>query len=738
MGQLPAGFVPDSAATEKPSGFVPDGFVPDAPDFKQSDTTPNEVDPNTLGTFASHAGAFLNPITAVEGIAHTVRHPVDTVKEITAAHLAVFEKAKEEYAKGNKADAAVHLLNAMIPFFGPSIDKAAESIAEGKLAAGLGDAVGMGGSIAAPGLVGKALAGRRVGIPGMTNPNAAEAAAVKFGQERGIPIDAGTATGNKAVKGVQFLADRSLGGSLVAEPAKEVQRAAVARVGGELADDARGAAVTPEQAGQGIRDALKSKQDAHTALADAAYEKLRKLEEDPRMRMDMPMAKAPVDALHSGLKGQLRRIVHEMDASGYTAGKLQDTVADDLHVGGSGKVYQARTGGAKVYHDITERLGYEPSRADVQNELEEYLGGGKETAAVKAALSVAQDRYVGKLKGVSTPELGPNEMQTPTRLEASRVTSQEMGLPVDTSPAKAALKPLYDQMRRQMPITQQQASSGLKAIQNILEGPDWAPLSQVDRDLSAIKAVAREHGGLAKYAAGKLDAAVKNAAANGGPEVMQALEQGRQATIGKVQTEALIDSLPGGKLEEPLAVFKRATAPKDGGIELLRSVKEQTPQALPQIARAKLEELLPLAPDKQFAEWSKLGAETKRTLFPKAGQSQMLDHYFLLAKRLADNPNPSGTAYVASLGVQGAAFWANPVASIAAQTGAAGLSKLLHSPAGVRALSRGLTVAISGPSVTAAARASALSEIMTAARSLGVRLAVPAVGQEAPTEEPKR
>jgi hypothetical protein len=701
------------------------------PDFKQSDTTPNEEDPNTIGTFARHAGAFLNPVTAVTGMAHAVVHPIDTGSAIWQAHKAVFDKGKAEYARGNYEDAAVHFLNAAIPFFGPSIDKAAESVADKKYAAGFGDAVGIGASIAAPKVIGEAMKGRAVSVPGLKNPSAAEADAVAFGQARGIPVDAGTATGNRAVKGAQYLSDRSFGGSLVAGPAKEAQKAALTKVGGELADRARGAAVSPEQAGQGIRDALASKQQAHTALADASYEKLRQFEEDPVNRMQIANPKAPVDNLKDFEAAQLRRIVHEMDASGYT----KRTINESFGKGGDKEVAQG-SGGAKVYQDITQRLGYEPTRSIIQNELEDFLGGGKKTAAVDAALDVARERFRGR-GVVSTPELPASAMQVPTRAEAARVTSTEMGLPVNTAAAKAAIKPLYDQMMRQMPVTQQQSSGALKAMSNILEGPDWAPLSQVDRDLSAIKEIARNQGGLAKFAAGKLDSAVQEAAANGGPDVIRALHTGRQATIAKIQTEGLIDALPGGTLEEPLAIFKRATAPKDGGIELLRSVKEQTPQALPQIARAKLEDILTMGPDKQFAEWNKLGTETRKILFPQTGQSQALDHFFLLSKKLAENFNPSGSGELVALGAQGAALVTNPVASIVGQVGAAGLSTLLHSPAGVRALTRGLSLSL-GKTASVASKAAATAEIVNVARSLGLQLAPQAAGSTPPTTERSR
>jgi hypothetical protein len=251
---------------------------------------------------------------------------------------------------------------------------------------------------------------------------------------------------------------------------------------------------------------------------------------------------------------------------------------------------------------------------------------------------------------------------------------------------------------------------------------------QIDRDLSAIKSIARSQGGLAKMAVSRLYAAVQTAAANGGDRVLQTLQQGRGATSAKYATQNLIDALPGGKMEEPVAVFRAATAPKDAGVEFLRTVRQQVPQALPQIARAKLEDLVGMKPDKAFAEWQNLGAQTKSILFPQAGHAQALDHFFLLQQRMATNPNRSGTAYVAALGAQGAAFWTNPVASLAGQVGAAGLSTMLHSPAVTKALTRVVSVS-AAPSTAFAVRAAALASLARAARDAGVPLGLPAAAQ---------
>src|SRR5205814_8718588 len=95
-------------------------------------------------------------------------------------------------------------------------------------------------------------------------------------------------------------------------------------------------------------------------------------------------------------------------------------------------------------------------------------------------------------------------------------------------------------------------------------------------------------------------------------------------------------------------------APKDSAIQHLRRVQEMAPAEIPKIGRAYLEDLLSMATAeggfdraaRLQAEWQKLGPETKRILFPDLAHRAQLDHFFLLAKRLSDNPNPSGTAVV--------------------------------------------------------------------------------------------
>jgi hypothetical protein len=669
----------------RPAGFVPDGFVPDTPDFRASNATDDQGSPIVAG--ASKAWQIGNTplIPQIADAAHAIatymskpsmgdqrlndRIPgLGTVSAALRGGAAGMVEGAGDLASGFTSPIGIALTLAGLGGEGAaaraipglkgilelpavrSLQRAAQAVGGGAFAAhGAGEVVNaptIGGKArgvveVATGALG-ATSALRAGQ--VTRPAAAvapDAAAIEWAQAHGIPVDAGTATGNLGVKGAQFMADRTLAGSIVAKRAHDATAAALTREGETLAGQSRGAAITAEEAGQGIRDALGSKRDAHSSLADAAYDRLRALEKDPK---------------------------HQR---------------------------QVRTG-TKSVQTVTP------------------------TDAVDAG--------------------GQPVMQTVT----TRVPVIEtIGMPVDTRAAKASLRPVVEQMERQLPPTQQQANPGLKALRNILDGPDYASLSQVDRDLSAIKAIARQHGGLAKLGVKTLEAAVQAAAARGGSTVVEALGRGRRATIGKVTTEAVIDALPGGKMEEPRAVFSRATAPHDSGIEFLRAIKTHTPQALPQIARAKLDELFSTGTqeggfghtDKLYADWKKMGAETKAVLYPEKGQVAALEHFFLVAKRLNENVNPSGTAQGVMRLSEGGALVTNPLAFIAGEVGAAGLSTILHSRAGVKALTRLLSAsrpaaATSTATLRTAARAASWAEVVQAARAVGVPLTASAATTE--------
>jgi hypothetical protein len=107
---------------------------------------------------------------------------------------------------------------------------------------------------------------------------------------------------------------------------------------------------------------------------------------------------------------------------------------------------------------------------------------------------------------------------------------------VDLRPVKQNLKPIFNEVSKRMPLAQRQASTGLQALQNLLDEPDFVSASQADANLSAIKKIVREADspylrnvsqGLAAKTSRQLDLAIRAAVAKAGPEATAALDQGR-------------------------------------------------------------------------------------------------------------------------------------------------------------------------------------------------------------------
>lgn len=554
----------------------------------------------------------IHPIDMVQGAAQAIRDPKGTIGGILDAQGKPLDLAGESFKRGDYVAGVTHAFNYLLPIIGPQISDAQERTRKGEQSmAGLaGESVGIGLQVAMPEALRRAPVKVPV-TPKVTNPNPAEASAVAFGQRSGIPIDAGTATGSKVVKGTQYVADRSIGGALVAEPARAAQEAALTRTSGQLASRAHPTAVAPYQAGEAIQTALEARVKTYGQQANQAYDALRTIEADP-----------------------------------------------------------------------------------------------KNTTNVRMAIDVKDAAGNVKKQQVTVP----------------------MQMPVDLKAVKAQLRPLRDRMMRQMPVAQQRADPALHAIQNILDSPDYLPVSMVDMDLSAIKALSRTDGpvrdvsqGLAATAVRTLNAAVDSAVAKGGTAATDALKAGRAATTAKHGVADLVKVLR----DEPVQAFQQATWANDSGIDRLNAIAKQAPTAMRQIGRAYLDDLFSKATvEGGFsrgaglqAQWQKLGPQTKAALFNKALVKD-LDDFFLLAKKIGESPNPSGTGHIVSLGAQGAALVTNPLTGVALQLTGAALSKLLHSKTGVRLLTRGLQVPIGSK----AAGASVVSSLTALAKQEGVTL----------------
>lgn len=656
---------------------------------------------------------------------------VAPVTGLLEAQGALYDKARQAYDAGDYVTAARHFVDYLIPVIGPAMDETADKMAGGQPWRAVGESLGMGLSLFGP----KALQERAASKAGQArqtrpiaaNPNQVDVQAVQFGQREGIPVDAGTATGNAFIKRGMEMSDATPVGSVVATRANDARARALTATGEKLAARTHPTAIAPEQAGQAAKEGIQRTVTALHDVANKAYDDLRAIErntvEDVPVTVPdhvMSTMRKAVGKIGDLEVRELRRIAREMEALGYQQGGL---VRDGLE--GSGTHYVRRSGGASVYHDILQHAPgtSEMTRAEVLQSIQSALETGEFTNAARGALAVARKRLSGKTGGLSKPLLPPNAGDA----------FESMAMPVDVRTVKKMLRPVYDRMMRQLPVTQQRASPGLKAIENILNGPDYVPATVADADLSAIKGLSRGADlpelrdlsrGLAAKAVGTLERAVRDAVAKGGSKATEALETGRAATRTKWQAGDVLKQMR----DEPVQAFQQLVYSKDAGIAQLRKVAEFAPGEMAKVGRAFLDDLLHTATqeggfgrtDAIARKWQQLGPETRTILFGDAAYIRDLDNFFHLAKRLGEVKNPSGSALGVSAGASVGLILTNPAAGLPLTLGAGAMSKILRSPTAVKFLTEGMRLQAGPGRSSKVAQASAQAAILRAAREAGV------------------
>jgi hypothetical protein len=272
---------------------------------------------------------------------------------------------------------------------------------------------------------------------------------------------------------------------------------------------------------------------------------------------------------------------------------------------------------------------------------------------------------------------------------------RKMEGPVDITSVRNSVRPLYDQLLREKELTgalQGAKGRALVKLDAIMRGPDFVPFSVADSARSALLEIVRGRGdrqfmnageSVASRLAGELDARIKSAASQaGGQKALDTLRRGRDAVVEKYGAQDVLDMLSS---DEPGKVFQELTARKDTALYRLEAVKKLAPAEIPTVARAFIEQLIDKATDEGgfkradglYADWMKLGDESKRVLF--GSKTAELDSFFRLAKKIATNPNPSGTAYAMTA--------TNVLASVPGYV----LARILYSPGGARVLTNVLS-----------------------------------------------
>jgi hypothetical protein len=302
--------------------------------------------------------------------------------------------------------------------------------------------------------------------------------------------------------------------------------------------------------------------------------------------------------------------------------------------------------------------------------------------------------------------------------------TKDVALPVDMRPIKAELQPIFDEMTQWMEPAKRNASAGYQALKSILQGEDFIPASVAEKGLGGLKSLSRQADsaatrntsqGLAALGVERLqeaiDTAVAQAPADAG-RALQSLRNGRTLTASKYSVHDVVKQLR----EEPVQLFNQMVYSGDSGVELLRKVQKEAPKELPKVGRAYIEQLLTKASAEGgfqggaglWKQWQNLGPETKKMLFKNPVHRQDLDNFFLVAKRMSENPNPSGSAVVGThSGLIGGLVVAEPMSGVSYALGSGAISKLMNSPRGIRLLTEGMRIPL-GKKAAAAGNAAAI------------------------------
>ena len=692
------------------------------------------------GRVLASAASDLNPLPLLKSVWDLgwrtgwdpVQMGAQTGMALTQAQVEQAKQAKALYDQGRVSEAIGHGAASLMPVIGPAAARAGETIGSGQTAEGIGQALALLGTLGLPKAIPRGMAkdGRM-----LRNPNPVEADAVSFGLREGIPVDLGTATGNSFIKAITAGAEHTPGGAMVAPGAAKRTGEALASTSERLAARAFPHKVTPDLAGQGVQGALQQRIASKSGEANRAYATLRELEASPAAERVVAQTAGgtALPGVTSAESGELRRILTELDEIQYTKRGTQETVKQ-----GSTKEWTAGHGNAPVYRDIIGDLS--PITAV---KLRSAIAAGLQgypSAWFERTLDVARRRLSGD-RSLTKPLLPPGA--------GDGALWSSMQAPVDLAPVKAALRPVLADMEGQlaplkgMPAgmrlegADQVASQAVVNLRRLMELPDVAPASAVDPLLSTLKRYvakadspyARTRGqGVVAKAIGGLEEQLQQSLSQV-PGATDALTTGRAATKAKYET---LDALKAAGTK-PVQVFRRLLQPGDANLPQLQTLATMEPGTLPVLGRAWLEQQFATATAeggfkrgaRLQADWQKLGPETKQLLFRDAEYVKDLDRFFLLAKNLTTEFNPSRSGLVTIATGSAAAAWMNPLSMIVSVLGGAGVAKAMHSPAFVRAIVEGMRL----PVRATARRVAAVERALVAAQSAGVGVsgAVPVV-----------
>jgi len=476
------------------------------------------------------------------------------------------------------------------------------------------------------------------------------------------------------------------GGAAVADVANAARSASALRTAADVADKAgtvtNPAALAVKGAGYGLSKLAGAATKVRSGLSPLESAAVDYALNDPALQGTVDAGTATGNKAIGAQKSLLRKFPTsagvvgdaELAQQGAIRGKMAD-VAQGVSPNGPTHIF---TSGKQTLDAIKQKL----------NDYSSQARDAFENRLYPAAEANPQTIQVG---------VKPNPSLDPTAPDVLPLVDTVAG-PTDMSVVKAAARPILDQLKSEMRVTKTQVSPVTAALEDIVNGPDIVSLRTAKDNISALQKISRNEAGVMRSKAQALTSqlvapfhdAIDEAAKNISPEAYQALQEGNAVTRAKYD---LAKAIPGSYLKKDVPPNNLAqlhdllTKNEDAQFPALQKVASHTPTAIPGIARATIEDIFGGITEgggvskvqSAINKWNALGPQTKALLFGP-DTTQEVGNLLQYAKMATNEANTSGTAPTAAI----AGLWAmmvhNPVAAIAAMTGARQLAKGIFNP----------------------------------------------------------
>ncbi len=479
------------------------------------------------------------------------------------------------------------------------------------------------------------------------------------------------------------------GGAVLADVANAGRVASGLRTAAKVADTA-GTATNPlalagKAAGYGLSKAVGAATKVRSGLSPLESAAVDYALADPDLSRTVDAATATGNKALAAQKSLLRKfptsagVVGDAELGQQAAirGKMAD-VASDV----------APTGPTQIFTSGQQTLDA------VRGQLRDYSAKAKDAFENRLYPEAEKSAKVMVVGQKPNPTLDPNAPDT------IPLTAKVAG-PTDMTAVKNAARPMLDQLRTEMRVTNTQVSPVTSMLEDIVNGPDIVSLRTAKDNISALQKLSRNEARSmytkAQAMTGQLVTpfhdAIETAAQNISPEAYQALQDGNEATRAKYD---LAKAVPDSYLKKDTPPNNLAqlhdllTKPEDAMLPRLQKVAQHVPDAIPGIARATIEDIFSGITKKggindvqsALNKWEgpgALGPQTKELLFGPETTEEITNllHY---AKMAVSESNPSGTAPTAQIMALVALMAHNPMMGIAAMTGARQLAKGIFNP----------------------------------------------------------